>query len=761
MILEQQTENIVLEEGETEKVYATEIDMESIHFLKQMLSKFYSDPIGSLIRETCSNALDSHREINTKDPIIVSFKRNTQGNYEFSVEDFGIGINEETIDKILKKYGKSTKRNSNTQLGAFGLGWKSPISYTSSFYFVGRKDGVETKAMMYESEDDIKIDVLYTKPTELQNGVKVTVPVKWNDVQTFKKKIKEQLAYFEDVYFDVEDMKNDFQIIRNEHFQYSPISTSGTGNYFTEQLLHLCLDNVYYPLDFQKLGISPINIPLGLRFSLSDGIFPTPNREAIRYTKESIAVIKKKIEIVADFLVDEYNKTITDTDNIFDIIDHYSGSERDLNDYIPGKTIHVSYIHKFSNKSFLNPQFKGVKLLDLQRITNVKDSLLWEYQSLYKFESNRFRYSKNSWEYNLRTSYFTPEKTYIYTDEISKQQKDYIRDTKNGNLIFIKKVKSMPLGKIRGAASSGHDNYITILQLYNYPKSQWRKRIQEFQLIQKSIIDKCEKLDNMIIPQSWIDGRKKKVLPAVVNKQRKKKLEGEVTGRVARTAARHVSGKTNVLETITIQMKDAAKDKKLTIVCSTDDMDDVTKYFDTVREHQVRFVIFSERELKRLKDVDLHNWITMEEFKKGEHKVFRRAVTAHLIQKLMESNFNVFAKRDLVAQFSTDLGKKLDKLKEYADDYSKVADQELWNSMVELAEKGNLFDTTIYDVYKDVKLTLEKLTFMNNLLSFVNYSIKEEQKTELVKNITDLCKYYKFKVDWKNYNLPVLEEEKI
>lgn len=120
MILEQQTENIVLEEGETDRVYATEIDMESIHFLKQMLSKFYSDPIGSLIRETCSNALDSHREINTKDPIIVSFKRNAQGNYEFSVEDFGIGINEETIDKILKKYGKSTKRNSNTQLGAFG-----------------------------------------------------------------------------------------------------------------------------------------------------------------------------------------------------------------------------------------------------------------------------------------------------------------------------------------------------------------------------------------------------------------------------------------------------------------------------------------------------------------------------------------------------------------------------------------------------------------------------------------------------------------
>lgn len=120
MILEQQIENVVLEEGESDKVYTTEIDIDSIHFLKQMLSKFYSDSIGSLIRETCSNALDSHREADSKEPIIVSFKRNEQGNYDFSVEDFGIGIDEETIDKILKKYGKSTKRNSNNQLGAFG-----------------------------------------------------------------------------------------------------------------------------------------------------------------------------------------------------------------------------------------------------------------------------------------------------------------------------------------------------------------------------------------------------------------------------------------------------------------------------------------------------------------------------------------------------------------------------------------------------------------------------------------------------------------
>ena len=38
---------------------------------------------------------------------------------------------------------------------------------------------------------------------------------------------------------------------------------------------------MYYPIDFAKLGISSISFPVGLRFNLSDGIFPTPNRESI------------------------------------------------------------------------------------------------------------------------------------------------------------------------------------------------------------------------------------------------------------------------------------------------------------------------------------------------------------------------------------------------------------------------------------------------------------------------------------------------
>ena len=122
MILEKQKENLELTDGEIHESFATVIDFDSADFLKQMLSKFYSDGIGSLIRETASNALDSHRSVGTKDPIIVSLAQGKDGNYEFSVEDFGLGIGADTVENVIKKYGKSTKRKESNQLGAFGLG---------------------------------------------------------------------------------------------------------------------------------------------------------------------------------------------------------------------------------------------------------------------------------------------------------------------------------------------------------------------------------------------------------------------------------------------------------------------------------------------------------------------------------------------------------------------------------------------------------------------------------------------------------------
>jgi HSP90 family molecular chaperone len=121
MILEKQTEAIVHQEGSSQDSIGMSLDLDSAQILMQMLSKnLYSDSIGSTVRECASNALDSHRRAGVDKPIVVSLKVNAANNYEFSVEDFGIGLDAEDVKNIISKYGKSTKRNSANELGMMG-----------------------------------------------------------------------------------------------------------------------------------------------------------------------------------------------------------------------------------------------------------------------------------------------------------------------------------------------------------------------------------------------------------------------------------------------------------------------------------------------------------------------------------------------------------------------------------------------------------------------------------------------------------------
>jgi DNA topoisomerase VI subunit B len=121
MILEKQKESMVLSEGDSQDSIAMSLDLDSAQILMQMLSKnLYSDDIGSTVRETASNALDSHRRAGVTDPIIVSFKRNSTDNYEFAVEDFGTGLDDNDVKNIISKYGKSTKRSEANSLGMMG-----------------------------------------------------------------------------------------------------------------------------------------------------------------------------------------------------------------------------------------------------------------------------------------------------------------------------------------------------------------------------------------------------------------------------------------------------------------------------------------------------------------------------------------------------------------------------------------------------------------------------------------------------------------
>lgn len=210
----------------------------------------YSDPIGSIIREITSNAYDAHIEAGQDKPVII---RVNQAEDQLHILDFGVGMSPERVKDIYTKFFSSTKRDTNEQIGAFGLGSKSPMSYAEMFqvftkyedtvyeHIVHKADGIPNLVTVDEKQ--------YTEedawPWEAdENGTEIIIPYQHKDESKVINSIRTQLAYFDNIVVDGPefDVYNNEQIFKGTHFIYRKSKASEL------QQLHLCVGKVYYPL---------------------------------------------------------------------------------------------------------------------------------------------------------------------------------------------------------------------------------------------------------------------------------------------------------------------------------------------------------------------------------------------------------------------------------------------------------------------------------------------------------------------------------
>ena len=768
MILEKQTESHILEDGVAQQTTKMSLDLDSAQILMQMLSKnLYSDNIGSAVRECASNALDSHRRAGTDKPIVVSFKKNTTTDtLEFSVEDFGIGLDADDVVNIISKYGKSTKRNSNTELGMMGLGFKAPLAYSSSFYFVARKDGMERKYMMYEGEDTNSIDLLYEKPTDEANGVKVIIPVSYSDRWQFAAKIKEQLAYFESVYFDIDksigsDITNDFTIFRADDYQFSSLTDS--------YILHLCLDNVYYPIDFQKLGISPIDLPIALRFSLTDGLFPTPNREALRYTQEAKQIILDKISKVADVFMTKYNESINQKGTPISIIEFYTNNNRSIANFFGNNSsrLTITSLLNYAKISVASPKMDGVTLLDWKRLaSSLKSFMFVQFENKFIYRNGKFKdvtkriHRREHLDYtNVVPDYGSPNKIYTFSDRFTKGKQDYLRTIlpHNKECMFVKK---RPL-KLKKKGSVDYESYIGLLDLNKYPKAQWRQLIKEFQSVieffEKDFID----VDKIEISQSYIDEQKAKRVQLLGGSAgstiRRVRMKGEFSGKVAIRTENNLRDQYAKFVPITFKFEEIEKIKKLHVYTKESNkrkMDCLWSCFKDV----VEFVLVADKNFDNLQKADVHNWITMEKFMEGKNRPFRTMATVFLIDKFRDNYQDIFDRTKFIREISSDLADKIDTLSVYISKYShrRYADDETKKEIVEFAKEHNLFDQETYIIYKQVMEVNEKLPFLKPMLKQFGYNVTDPV---LIKAVADLFKYHKYRVNLTHYAIKLNEDK--
>lgn len=171
----------------------------SAQAFKILSDGLYEHKISAIVRELSCNAHDAHVEAgNTETPFKVILPNNLHPYFE--IEDFGIGLDDEGVREVYTSYFTSTKNDSNDAIGAFGLGSKTPFSYTNNFTIRARKDGMERVYSAYLGSDGAPtVNMMYQKVLDddtITNGVKITVPVKEWDFERFKNEAAFILSFF-------------------------------------------------------------------------------------------------------------------------------------------------------------------------------------------------------------------------------------------------------------------------------------------------------------------------------------------------------------------------------------------------------------------------------------------------------------------------------------------------------------------------------------------------------------------------------------
>jgi len=212
-------------------------------------NKMYSDPILAIAREISSNARDAHREVGISDvPIHIHLPNSLESYYK--VKDFGPGISPDRMSNVFIRYTASTKRVDNLQTGGFGLGAKTPFSYSDTFTIVTNVNGIKYNYACYIDETKVgKLTLLSEAPTDESNGTEIIIPVRNSyDYRNFIKCTKKATQYW--------DVK---PVIKGGSIDYDEVNTiiegdgwkmiSCDGRSYYSRDIKLIIDGIEYPLD--------------------------------------------------------------------------------------------------------------------------------------------------------------------------------------------------------------------------------------------------------------------------------------------------------------------------------------------------------------------------------------------------------------------------------------------------------------------------------------------------------------------------------
>jgi len=674
--------------------------------LQYLLTKgLYSDPVSAVIVEWVNNAVDSMVQAGKdplENPVIVKIEDN-----KFSVEDKGIGLSREDFENICMSYLTSTKTGSNDYIGSFGLGMKSFMALERSATFTCRKDGKECVFLAYQGEEFMEYDLISEKNTSLENGVICEIGLNgWSEEGNFQNKAIQKLAYYDTVTLYIDGVLQENNIIRSENWQHSDNNSN--------HLLHLCLKDVYYKIDFEKLGIQNIHIPIALRFSLSEGLCPTPSRESLIWNESTIKTVKAKIKLVADWFVNKYNSTVGSYTTFVDAYPFLNNHEKRVK--IGEHDLKINSLLEYSSLSVKEPIVQGLKFQDGKYYKEKLKSFLFEYEIVSYYDKYGTYKTKRIYKELSNWVLFEKGKA-VLTDGAPKGNiKEFLIKKYGRDVIFCTLSNKRTLkGK-----NQIYNSYVHILELSLYPKDTWRDRIKEFQKIESELIGLLideTKVKNTKEFAEFVEEKKRlqalNRTPGDNNYKVLNKQKDEVTLSVGREGL----GNKIVFEKKTFKLEDLGRQSSLFVYFTGQyDINEAKELAKITVKSNIKVCLIGAREFTRIPK--LHNFKSMKQFISEKSKPFRRIATTWLIKDLEDTYHDVlYSKRDIIKDCIKTLDKDLEVLQEYRrkNGYSYTADERVVTAIEELAKEGEYYDMEIYPIYKKVKKELETFDFLVTL----------------------------------------------
>lgn len=404
MIIETKQERAVIVGAEI-KNFGVHLDP-SVYI--QMLTKWYSDVEGSVVRELLSNAIDATIESGSETYPVVGI----EGNRVF-VQDFGTGMSPDFMNNNIEQeyetefgttkakvgyltIGHSTKKESTEQHGYFGVGRISPLAYTNQYWVNTVYQGIAYQYLIFLDGNTIKQTLLDYKSTDEPSGTRVVVQIKeeWGAKEEWKNAIKKQAAYFDKVCIG-EGIS---------HATKVEVQTDEEGikssNLWSNET-HLVFGCVNYDIpwksfpEWEFIKLMRWGIPIGL----DEGLVPTPSRESFQVTEQSKQLVISKFKQICESVYNKCNQILEDVKGKSDIVK--------LKFYYEDKVGTINY------KTYLDI----CKALGKTSVEYLDDFYVEGYRRTF------YRTIKDSFNYSDKAPYY-------FLTSVSSLKKQYLKDTK-------------------------------------------------------------------------------------------------------------------------------------------------------------------------------------------------------------------------------------------------------------------------------------------------------------------------------------------